>query len=1420
MGGVGKTTLAKQVAIRAKRDMLFDKIVLNIQGTITDNLGLQFKEETVPGRANRLCNRLKNEEKILLILDNIWGSIDFECADKSSELAKECGGIPVAIVTIAKALKNKREYEWRRALGELKNPSSKSFGGIAKEVYTSIKLSYGYLENEDLKEMFLLCSRMGHTYDASIQELFRYGLGLGLFENFSTVEEALCNVYASVDKLKAASLLLDALKSEGSFHYDTLDNERFAMHDVVSDVAKSIASREQYVFTLIDSVVPRSWTNEDALRNCTSITLQNIGELPEDLQLLCPQLKFLYMKPKEPLTRIVDNFFAQMSRLQVLHLFEMDLWPLRTSLSCLKNLRALCLDECELGDIAIIGDLKKLEILSFCGSRIEKLPEQVRHLTRLRLLDLTDLFSSLTKLEALYIRNAPIEWGVESPNIERSNVSIDELKHLRYLTILEIYIPDAKLSKGLLSPKFERYKIFIGDKLTDFDFSFHSKTSRMVTFNLDTNEDEVISQLKGIRGLELREVPGASNLVDDLDRNGFPELKNLTVMYNPHCLCIVDSKQSVSCDALPSLESLVLWDLYGLEKICNGPLGVKSFLRLRTIEVMNCHKLNHIFSFSTDRVIPQLQEINVFGCENMEEIFAIGGQDEANNSTEVVDEFKFSQLHILKLSFLPQLKSFSGKVKTASPLQLTSDANAREIISEEELDIPTALFNQKVVFPNLQTLDICGLIVENIWHNLLPTSSSWVQNLSELSVSFCSNLKELFPSSMVNSFVQLRYLTILYCDVLEEMIVMKDLREEEGKDTITFPRLNNLKMGGLAKLRKLCSEIYIEFPSLKEFIIENCSELEAFTFNDKIAFPNLETLKIYEINVEKIWDNQLPTMSCYQNLTHLIINGCGHLKELFSSSTVHSFVQLQYLEIGWCPLLEEIVVTKELSEEKRDTISFRQLNLLSIQNLANLRRLCSSNYIEFPSLKFMRIDSCDEMKEFIFDDKVGVPCLEKMEISFMDNLETIWHNQLAGDSFSKLKSLEVRFCQKLLTVFSSNMYGRFLCLESLDVRGCVSLEEIFDLRCRELFSFANLQKLKVSECQSLKTLFSASNVAMEAPARFRFPKLTSLKLDELPNLKTFYTGRHTVEGPILKKLKLYYCVSDEEDQMQQPLFFFEKAFPCLEELRLAGKNVTMMIHGQDPECLFHKLKILQVKSDESTVLPLGIIQRLHNLEMLSLCKSSYKEMFSCGEVQNQEATLAKIKKLDLQELKDLKYIWEQNSKLDLILQNLEVLTVTGCYSLINLMLPSISFQNLTILEVDGCHTLENIVTSSMAKSLVNLVKMSIQDCAKITEVVGNQGEITEEKIIFSNLKSLSLLHLPNLTSFCPWNFILEFPSLKEIDVSLCLNIKIFSRGDLITQRLQKADINGMSVKLCQDADLNKAIREFKKECKIFLDISL
>ncbi|KAL5845722.1 hypothetical protein ACOSQ3_009246 [Xanthoceras sorbifolium] len=1339
MGGIGKTTVAKQVTTQAKRDRLFDKTIFvevsqpldikNIQGVIADNLGLQFTEETIPGRANRLYDRLKKEEKFLLILDNIWGNIDFEkvgipfendrkglklllitrnrdvltnilesqCnfhmealneADAWSlfksitgtrveqpdlesialQVAKECGGMPIAIVTVARALKNKGQDEWKKALRELKNPSSESFEGITKEVYTSIQLSYNYLETKELKEIFLLCSRMGRTYDASVRDLFRYGWGLGLFDKFNTMEEALCSVYALVNTLKATSLLLNAPKNEYTDN-NPPDSERFAMHDVICGIARSIASRDQHVFTVIDDVIPQSWANENTLRNCTSITLHNIGELPEDLLLVCPKLKFLYVKPKKSFFRIPDNFFTRMSGLQVLHLVEMNLQALPTSFNCLvNNLNVLCLDQCKLGDTTVIGDLKKLEILSIRDSDIKKLSEQMRQLTKLRLLDLSNcsklsvippnVMSSLTKLEAFYMGNTSINWEVERPNIERSNVSFNELKHLLHLIILEIHIPDVKMSKGLLPRKLERYKIFIGDEWEKWNWNFHSKTSRMLKLSLHTNEAEIISQLKGIEELELGELLGARNLLDDLNGNGFPTLKHLNVHSNSHCL------ELVSCGALPLLESLIVEKMHGLEKICNRPLEAESFGQLRTINVSTCHKLNNILSFSTVTALPQLQEIEVYDCENIKDIFDIGEQGDGNNN-EVVHEIKFRQLRILSLQVLPRLNSFCCKVKTASP--------------EEELDIPTSLFDDKVVSPNLEVLKVYEIHVEKIWHNLLPTMSSCVQNLTQLTVQYCSNLEELFSSSIV---------------------VSEESREEERRDTISFPKLHYLEMRDLAKLTRLWSGYYIEFPSLKNFKIRSC--------------PALET--------------------------------------------------------------------------------------------------------------------------FIFDDKVRVPSLEEMEIHNMDNLKMIWHNQLDGDSFRKIKSLQVEKCQKLLNVFTSNMCERLLSMESLNIFDCGSLEEIFELQgiiseegnsiaattqSREL-SFSNLQNLRVSRCPSLKNLFAASIVANEGvlaqqvPARFCFPKLTSLVLIALPELRNLYHGRHKVKGPVLKTLDLSRCGTSQMQQIP--------AFPCLEELTLIRKQAMVMWQGHVSECLFQKLKILEVVYDESAVLPLGIIQKFQNLDKLSLSNGSYKEIFSYGDLfiwfmqtlAAQAVTPIKLKTLFLKRLRNLKCMWKQDSKLDLILQNLEELTVFWCHGLIILMPPSASFQNLTILEVNYCNSLEIMVTSSTAKSLVKLTKMDISYCKNITEVVGNQGDVTGDKIIFNSLKSLSLRQLPRLTSFCSWNCTLEFPSLEELNVSSCPNMKIFSGGDLITQRLPKVEINWTSVKLCPDNNLNTAIQQFHKK-KVHID---
>ena len=197
MGGTGKTTMAKEVAKRAKDDKLFDEVVMavvsqnqdlrKIQGQIAEMLGLKLVEENSLVRKERLIKRLMDNKSILVILDDVWDVLDLEavgipyggqhksckilltsrseeactqmktqkifpikflseeeawnlfremagnCIDTpnlrpiAKEVVKECGGLPVAIVTVGRALENKSEFEWSAALQQLKNAIPKKY---------------------------------------------------------------------------------------------------------------------------------------------------------------------------------------------------------------------------------------------------------------------------------------------------------------------------------------------------------------------------------------------------------------------------------------------------------------------------------------------------------------------------------------------------------------------------------------------------------------------------------------------------------------------------------------------------------------------------------------------------------------------------------------------------------------------------------------------------------------------------------------------------------------------------------------------------------------------------------------------------------------------------------------------------------------------------------------------------------------------------------------------------------------------------------------------------------------------------------------------------------------------------------------------------------------------------------------------
>ncbi|KAK9218368.1 hypothetical protein WN943_007005 [Citrus x changshan-huyou] len=275
MGGVGKTTLVKQVAKQVLEDKLFDKVVMaevtqtpdhhKIQNKLAFDLGMEFGlNENEFQRAERLHERLKKEKQLLIILDNIWTKLELDkigiptgdVAEKerkddqrrctiiltsrkqdllridmnsqknfwidvlskeealqlfekivgdstktsafqstANEIVERCGRLPVALSTVANALKTKELDFWKDALNQLRRSDAKEIHGMQANVYTSIKLSYDFLESAEAKSLFRLCGLYSEGHAIQVSGLLRYGVGWGLFENVYTLEEARSRVH-------------------------------------------------------------------------------------------------------------------------------------------------------------------------------------------------------------------------------------------------------------------------------------------------------------------------------------------------------------------------------------------------------------------------------------------------------------------------------------------------------------------------------------------------------------------------------------------------------------------------------------------------------------------------------------------------------------------------------------------------------------------------------------------------------------------------------------------------------------------------------------------------------------------------------------------------------------------------------------------------------------------------------------------------------------------------------------------------------------------------------------------------------------------------------------------------------------------------------------------------------------------------
>ncbi|PIA50878.1 hypothetical protein AQUCO_01200276v1 [Aquilegia coerulea] len=731
MGGIGKTTLVKKINNELDGHKLFNKVIMvivskdpdlmKIQDDVARRLGMNLEATSTNVRASKLFERLETEEKLLIILDDVWKPLKVEdvglpggcklivttrmqevcdqmklqkiikveplSKDESWDLFEskagyvvtlpnlepnaqnivaKCKGSPLAIAALGSALKSvEEEYVWNNALFVLSYPTRSDLEGIMPEVVTSISFSFERLESPEIKKCFLYCCLFPEDYNIDLGDLRDYGIGERFLKVGGTLDNASDKLLSFIKKLKDCCLLL-----EGDKEYSV------KMHDVVRDVAICIRGDAAYGFLVNHS--------KDVLRD----------------PLECPQVLSLLIRENDDIRIDQESFFEDNKSLEVLDLKGWWKWggqnrfimPTPQSISCLTNLKTLHLAGCDVSDkISLLGGLRKLEILNLSNSIVKTLPEEIGNLVNLRSLDLDgaelsfvarNVISKLSYLEEFYMSHEYTEWDTMTSGGEY-NANLKEVELLSRLSRLSICIKDTK-TEPHVSWLNNLKQLFIRDAYT---WSYYNRDPQhQLVYLNEVNPLEywhwvykLISTSVGLN-LELTVCFGIKNVADLVALRDLKQLEELEVSGcdDIEYLIGIDESNKDSQDSFNTLKKITLLNLNGMKKIYHGPTPSTGFFgQLRFLYVYGCHQIKNIFSANLLLAIKRLEYLSVRDCSSLKEI--VGGENE--DEVPAGDHScLLPQLKTLELYNLSSLTGFyQGDIPISCPLETIDVRGCRNL---------------------------------------------------------------------------------------------------------------------------------------------------------------------------------------------------------------------------------------------------------------------------------------------------------------------------------------------------------------------------------------------------------------------------------------------------------------------------------------------------------------------------------------------------------------------------------------------------------------------------------------------------------------------------------------------------------------------------------------------------------------------
>nr|XP_010932725.1 probable disease resistance protein At5g63020 [Elaeis guineensis] len=569
--------------------------------------------------------------------------------DLAGEVAKECKGLPLALKTIGRAMRNRRQPKhWRHVIKLLKDSKHSEIQemeilpeeGEERDMFRILKLSYDNLRDDMTRQCFLSCCLWPEDCRIDKAELIECWMGLGL------IDESNGNLLRGPECIR---ILEEACLLEPS-----ADKERVTMHDVVRDFALWIASDcgrkknkwlVQAAVDLTEAVdVKQKWIEAEGVERI-SLMQSEIHMMPQHLPNR-PNLKVLMLQMNFTLKRIPPDLFQCMPALTYLDLSNTALEDLPKE----------------------VGILVQLQYLNLSETRIEALPKELACLKELKylLLRYIDLLriphggiSNLSKLRQLDLVGTEFEvWEVEGSrgicgNEEENTASLEELEELNSkvtsLTNLGIRVngvPTLQMLSRLDNIVTRHLEIW-----STFKSASVQLTPSIVKAQLGS-----LKMLKSLQKLKIDESDDSDQLVElevdgedqdhDMDWQ-LPDLEELHLMYVRHLKVVKWRRVSIS-DFLPQLRLVTIDFCFNLEnanwvlllprleslKIAWSPkmrqvidgsvgshVGNNSALAFHCLRILSLERLCSLTSIC-DRAIsfPSLEIIEIILCDELKQL--------------------------------------------------------------------------------------------------------------------------------------------------------------------------------------------------------------------------------------------------------------------------------------------------------------------------------------------------------------------------------------------------------------------------------------------------------------------------------------------------------------------------------------------------------------------------------------------------------------------------------------------------------------------------------------------------------------------------------------------------------------------------------------------------------------------------------